>query len=148
MGLNASATITVNATPEEILKFVLDMDRYRLADHKIRRVTSVVGPDEQGRGSVKMWGKLRWGPPAPDQQDFVLERWRRLTFVGAPGRPARLVFNFVGTFECEPLEEGTRITHAYEFTFRRPFRYAQHFLEDWLQTEIEAEVGRIAEILR
>ena len=147
MGLSASATTTVNATPEEILEFVLDMDRYRLVDHKIRRVSSVVGPDAQGRGYVKLWGKLRWGPAMPDQQDFVLERWQRLTFVGTAGRLARLIFNFVGTFECEPLKEGTRITHAYEFTFRGPFRYLEPLLKDWLQAEIEAEVRRIAEIL-
>jgi hypothetical protein len=147
MALTARASTTVQATPREVLEFVLDMERYRQADHKIRHVSSVDGPDKSGAGSVKMWGRLRWGPATPDRQNFHLDRWQRLTLTGAPRQPARLVFDFVGTFECEPTEAGTLVTHAYEFTFHRPFRLMEPFLREWLQTEIEAEVDRIAEIL-
>ena len=147
MSLTASATTIANATPRELLEFVLDVDQYRAADHKITRVGSVEGPDEAGHGSVELWGRLRGLPPAPDRQDFKLERWSKLTFVGAPRQPGRLVFNFVGTFECDPVGDGgTRVTHAYEFTFRRAFRLIEKAQRDWLQTEVEAEVQRIAEI--
>ncbi|MFT4571039.1 MAG: hypothetical protein ACI8TX_003577 [Hyphomicrobiaceae bacterium] len=58
MGLTARASAIVVATPEEILELVLDMDRYRLADHKIRRVTPVTGTYQNGAGSVEIWSRF------------------------------------------------------------------------------------------
>lgn len=148
MSLTASATTTVRATPRDVLEFVLDLDRYRLADHKIRRISTVEGPDDVGEGSVVMWGKLRGMPPARDRQNFVLERWSHLTFVGAPRQPGRLLFDFVGTFDAVPLpDDSTLLTHAYQFTFTPPFRRLEKRLSGWLQDEIDAEVERISEIL-
>ena len=148
MLLTVSATANVAATPQAVLEFVLDLDRYRQADHKITRVSSVTGPDEAGRGSVRLWGRLPGLPVAPDRQDFTLERWNRLTFVGAPRQASRLVFDFVGTFECVPLDDlTTRVTHAYDFTFRRPFRWIGRRLAEPLRQEIDDEVFRLAEIL-
>lgn len=146
--LTASATSTVNATPQQILEFVLDVEQYMQADTKITKVASVDGPDESGRGSIKIWGKLKGLPAAPDKQDFVLQQWSLLTFTGAPRQPGRLVFDFIGTFECTPQSEDvTSITHAYVFTFKGPFKLLEKRLATWLQSEVEAEVGRIGEIL-
>ena len=147
MTVTATASAHIDAEPRTILEFVLDLDRYRQADRKILRVSAVEGPDEAGRGSVRMWGRVRGLPPAPDRQDLTLERWEKLTFVGAPRQPARLVFDFVGTFDCVPDDDGTTITHAYEFTFKGPFRLVERSLGDWLQHEIEDEVATIAAIL-
>ncbi len=147
MTVTASASAHVDADPQTVLEFVLDLDRYRQADRKILRVSAVEGPDADGHGSAKMWGRVRGLPPAPDRQDFTLERWHTLTFVGAPRQPARMVFDFVGTFDCVPDDGGTTITHAYEFTFKGPFRLVERSLGDWLQAEIETEVATIAEIL-
>ncbi len=97
---------------------------------------------------MRLWGRLPGLPPAPDRQDFTLKRWSHLTFVGAPLQPGRLVFNFVGTFECVPLDDDTtRVTHAYEFTFRKPFRWIERRMAEPLQFEIDEEVARLAEIL-
>lgn len=148
MTLNVSATIDIHATPESVLLFVLDLDRYRQADHKITGVTSVTGPDENGKGSARVWGKLPGLPTAPDRQDFTLDRWSRLTLVGAPHQPGRLIFDFVGSFECTPIDNDlTRVTHAYEFTFRRPFRWLERRMAAPLAREIDDEVERLAEIL-
>lgn len=148
MSLTVSATIELAATPQEVLEFVLDLDRYRQADHKISRVTSVIGPDAAGKGSIRLWGRLPGLPIAPDQQDFTLERWQQLTFVGAPGQLGRLVFNFVGTFECVPLDSNrTRVTHAYEFTFRKGFRWIEARIAEPLRLELDEEVARLAQIL-
>ncbi len=147
MTLCVSATTNADATPREVLEFVLDLDLYRQADHKILRVVEVVGPDENGRGSAKLWGGLKYLPPAPDRQDFLLEPWHTLTFTGAAMQPARLVFDFVGRFECESTPTGTRLTHSYEFNFTWPFRFLERVLAEWLQTEIEAEVSRISALL-
>ncbi len=145
MSLTVSASADITAPPQAVLEFVLDLERYRHADHKIARVSSVTGPDEAGRGSVRLWGRLPGLPLAPDRQDFTLDRWSHLTFVGAPRQPGRLLFDFVGTFECTPLDDDTtRVTHAYEFTFRSPFRWIERRMAQPLSTEIEQEVARLA----
>ncbi len=89
MSITAQAAVIVEASPQEVLEFVLDLHQYRQVDLKIARVISVDGPDSDGRGSVKIWGKLKGLPPAPDRQDFVLRRWTDLTFTGASRQPAR-----------------------------------------------------------
>lgn len=148
MTLNVSATTNIHATPEAVLQFVLDLDAYRQADHKITRVASVTGPDASGKGSARIWGKLPGLPAAPDRQDFTLERWSRLTLVGAARQPGRLIFDFVGSFACTPLDDGfTSVTHSYEFTFRRPFRWLEQRMATPLASEIDAEVQRLADIL-
>lgn len=148
MPLNVSASAEVQASPQAVLEFVLDLDRYRQADHKITKVRSVTGPDADGRGSVRLWGKMPGLPAAPDRQDFTLERWSRLTFVGAPRQPGRLIFDFVGTFDCVPNDDGgTHVTHAYEFTFTRPFRWIERRLAEPLAKEIDDEVRRLADLV-
>lgn len=58
------------------------------------------------------------------------------------------MFDFVGTFECTPIGDGlTRVTHAYEFAFRRPFRWLERRMAAPLAREIDAEVQRLADIL-
>jgi hypothetical protein len=145
VSVTASATTIIRAEPRAILEFVLDLNRYKEVDHKFVRVGKVVGPDAEGHGSVQLWGRLKGLPPAPDRQDFVLERWSRLTFTGAARQPGRLVFDFVGGFVCELAEDGaTRVTHSYEFTFKGPFRLIERRLTPWLQQEIETEMTNLA----
>lgn len=144
MTITAQATGYTSAKPQDVLEFVLDVDRYRQIDRKIARVSAVEGPDAAGLGRVKLWGRMRGLPPAPDTQNFVLERWHRLTFTGASGRPARLIFDFVGTFECAQVaDRATSVTHSYSFTFKGPFRLAERWLEGWLQREVETEVAEL-----
>lgn len=100
--MTAEATIEVAATPREVLEFALDFDEYRLVDPKIVRTGTVTGPDEQGRGTVKLFARMRGLSPAPDTHNFDLLRWSSLTFVGAPKKPGRLLFDFMGVVECEP----------------------------------------------
>lgn len=148
MTMTAEATALVDASPQQILEFVLDLDRYREVDAKIVRVSSVEGPDEAGHGSAKLWGRLGVLPPAPDRQDFVLERWSRITFTGAPRQPARLVFDFTGVVACELDGSSTSVTHSYDFRFKGPFRLAERFMSGWLQRQIEEEVAGLADHLR
>lgn len=143
MTMTAKASAEISASPQEVLEFVLDLEQYKLVDQKIVRVVSVDGPDRNGRGSVKMWARMGVLPPALDRQDFTLERWHRLTFTGAARQPGRLVFDFVGTFDCQPANSGTIVQHAYEFRFRGPFRLIGRVLGDWLQDQLEDEVDAI-----
>ena len=145
MSMTAEATVDVAATPREVLEFVLDVDQYRHVDPKIVRAGTVTGPDEQGKGSVKLWARMRGLPPAPDVQDFDLQRWSSLTFVGARKRPGRLIFEFTGVVECEPIGDLTRVRHAYAFRFKGPFKIIERLNAEWLQRDIELEMAAIAE---
>ncbi|MCY3662842.1 MAG: SRPBCC family protein [bacterium] len=147
MALRASGSIVTSATPREVLELFLDLERYKQVDSKIIAVRAVDGPDQNGRGRVRLWSRLRWTPPAPDVQTFQLERWRRLTFRGAPRQPSRLVFRFTGTAECEPTSDGTLVTHAYELTFRGPFRILEPLHRRWLQRDLDDEMARLADLL-
>ncbi len=143
--ITAQATVNVGASPRDVLEFVLDLDQYRRVDPKIQRVRSVEGPDDEGRGSARIWGKVKGLPPAPDRQDFVLEPWIKLTFTGAPRQPARLIFDFTGTIACHERQDGTTdVTHSYEFNFKGPFSLVERFLGNWLQCQIEDELQTIA----
>lgn len=141
MTITAQATVNVGASPQDVLEFVLELDQYRRVDSKIKRVRSVEGPDDEGRGSARIWGKVKGLPPAPDRQDFVLEPWTKLTFTGAPRQPARLVFDFTGTIACHRHQDGTTdVTHSYEFKFKGPFCLAERHLGDLLQGQVETEM--------
>lgn len=53
-----------------------------------------------------------------------------------------------GTFECKPItDKTTRLTHAYEVTSRRPFRFFERRMPVPLSREINEEVARLFEIL-
>lgn len=148
MALTASSTVDIEGvTAQEVLEYVLDLERYKEADHKITSVGEVVGPDAEGKGSAEVSGKLRFGPAAPDVQNFELERWNKLTFRGAPKQPGRIVFNFVGTFVCEPIDAGVRVTHAYDFTFTLLWRWLAAVHRTWLQEEVDAEMQRVRQAL-
>ena len=146
MTVTASSTTVIRASSREILQFVLDLTRYKEIDRKIVRVGRVIGPDSSGLGSVRLWGRVAGLPPAPDRQDFFLEPWTRLTFRGSARQPGRLVFDFAGIFECQPIDDDdfVAVTHAYEFTFHGPFRRVERKLGPWLQHEIEEEMTNLA----
>lgn len=143
MTMTAEATVEVAATPREVLEFVLDFDQYRQVDPKIVRAGAVTGPDEHGKGSVKLFARMRGLPPAPDTHNFDLQRWSSLTFVGAPKKPGRLLFEFTGVVECEPVGEKTRVRHAYEFRFKGPLKFIERVNAEWLQRELDAEMAAI-----
>ena len=148
MVLTARATRTVAATSREVLEFVLDLDRYREADNKIGKVTRPVVLDDNNEGRATYWGSMRGAPPAPDTNLVKLDPWRELTFTSAPRQPLRLVVHFIGRFVCTDIDGGCELTHSYDIAFRRPFRWVyEPLLRTWLQTELEAELDRVVEIL-
>lgn len=147
MVLRATASTLVRATPQQVMELVLDLERYRQVDSKIVSVGEVTGPDENGQGHVRVWSRLKWTPPIPDAQIFVLERWSRLTFKGAPGQLGRLMFSFSGTIACEPSSDGTLVTHSYELAFRGPFRIFEVLHRDWLQRDLDDEMSRLSRLL-
>ena len=147
MTVTATATRDVAAPARRVLEFVLDLEQYRRADTKIGRVTRPAVLDADNRGRARYWGRMRGMPPAPDTNLVELEPWRALTFTGAPRQPARLVLDFTGRFECDERADGCVLTHSYELTFRRPFRWLyEPMLRRWLQAELDEELDRVVEL--
>ena len=66
--------------------------------------------------------------------------WPRLS--GWRSRPVWPQFG--GTIDCQPSDVGTRVTQAYEFRFKGPFRLVERALAGWLQCEIETELSELA----
>ena len=140
------ATITIARTPKDVLEFVLDLDKYRHADHKFHRIHYVRRENNHGR--VKYSGRLRGIPTPTDVQEWRLEPHKRLEFKSVPSLWPGMVASFEGFFACEEVTEGTAVRHREAFRFRPPFSWlAVPFLRSWLQRDVEAEVLRLKHLL-
>jgi hypothetical protein len=125
------------------LELVLDLESYREIDPKIRKVRQTPDVDDDGQGTAKVLGSIWHFPPAPDTHLVHLERWTRLTFVGAPRVFARAIYSFTGTFEAVEFEGGTQLTHSYDITFRQPLSALfGSAVQQWLDVDLKEEMER------
>lgn len=144
--IGAEAEVDIEASPEEILRWVLDLQRYRRADTKITRVLETATLGSDGVGRVRYRGRLRGIPTPADTNVVRLSRWDGLTFEGAPDVWTRRIVDFTGTFRCTPGADGTTtLVHTEAFEFHPAFvdRLAGRVLRRWLQDQIELEVLRL-----
>ncbi|MEO8898231.1 MAG: SRPBCC family protein [Candidatus Dormibacter sp.] len=104
---------TIRCEPADVLEFVLDVDQYRKADHKIGRVH--FARRDGNRGEVRHNGRVL-GVPAPAATlAFELTPSSMLDFRGVSlPWPLRA---FHGSFTCEATPSGTRVVHRECFTF-------------------------------
>jgi Polyketide cyclase / dehydrase and lipid transport len=140
------ATITIHRSAKDILEFVIDLEKYREADHKFHRIHYVERRNDHGR--AKYSGRLRGIPTPADVQDWTLQPYRRLEFRSRPSLWPGMVARFEGFFECQETPDGTAVRHREAFQFRPPFSWvAVPFLKSWLQRDIDAEVLRLKRLL-
>ena len=140
------ASTTVRATPTEVIAFVLDLRRYKEADHKIGRIGAIHRSGD--RGTVRFTGRLRGLPGPGGTYPFRITGDRLV--VGTPtSGPARLFLaEFEGSFTCAPAAGGTRVTHREVFTFRRPWRWlANPLLRHWLPADTAREMQRFQALI-
>jgi len=134
--IRAEAEVRIERSPREVLRFVLDLDRYRQADAKITSVAAQPTLNAEHRtGRARYRGKLR-GLPTPSQWQLVsLEPWHRLELRTEPGQWTARMATFEGGFVCEELDDGaTQLTHYEQFDFRRPANWVlEPFLNAWMQ---------------
>ena len=137
------ATATVSSKPSEVFEFVLDLNRYRQADHKIGRVGTI---DDQGdHGTVQFAGRIR-GLPGPNGTYPFTRTSSRLRFGSPIAGPARWFLDFEGTFDTEETADGTFVTHREVFSFKRPWSWlAEPLLRSWLENDIIDEMVRFKE---
>lgn len=139
------ATTTVAVPPNAVFDFVLDLERYRQADHKIGRV----GPVERcgDRGTATFSGRIRGLPGPSGTYPFVIGA-SRLEFRSAIAGPARWFLDFEGTFECRATEDGTEVTHREVYDFKKPWRWlVEPFLRRWLESDTTEEMARFKELV-
>ncbi len=142
---SVEASEVVDASPEEVLELVMDLDRYRAADHKIRRIRWI---ERDGNiAVVSFWSRFR-GLVVPATQRMALTPGDRIDVRNVESWMDRLV-HFEGSFECEPVPGGTRVTHRYLFDFAGALgRVAEPLMRDWLDRDIHQEVARIRDIFQ
>lgn len=140
--LAAQATISIARPAAEILDWIADLDRYRRADTKITKVI------RQTSDRVVFRGRLRGIPTPADENAIELIPGQSLTFVGAP-RWTRRILDFRGSFECEPVDGGTRVTHREELGFKPwPIRMlAERWLREWMAEDIVEEMTRLRRLV-
>lgn len=144
--MRAEATIDVEATPEQVLRFVLDLERYALADQKIGTIHEQPILDLATRsGRAKFRARLRGLPTAAQWARLDLDPWNSLTVRSEPGQWTNHVATFDAGFECERTSATvTRVTHWEEIQVASVGRLvARPLLESWLRDDIDAEVLRL-----
>lgn len=139
------ASTTVAAPPAQVLDLICDLERYKQADTKIRKVLSV---DVAGDHIVvRFRSRLRGLPTPAVRQRVVRTGNERVDITSVPSWQDRLV-SFRGSVVCSPAAGGTHIVHREEFHphgFLRPL--VDRFLRAWLAADVADEVERLAVIL-
>lgn len=136
----ATGTAVIAAGPDEILDWVADLERYALADTKIRRV----GPPEQTGDVTRRThgGQLRGIPNPTMGSTLTLDPGQGLEVVGH-----NALLDFEGTFSCRPAEDGTEVTHTERYRFRGPLRVLEPFFRGWLARDIREEMARLKTLI-
>jgi hypothetical protein len=140
--LRVEASVEIARSPEVILDWISDLERYKRADRKIASV------ELQEPGRVRYRGRLRGLPTPVDEQTVHHEPGRSLRFRGAR-RWTRHLLDFEGSFTCQPTDRGTTVVHDEQFGFKpAPVRWlAEWWLGAWLQDDIEAEMLRLKKLV-
>lgn len=145
--IEGCASTVVDATPEQVIAFVLELDTYRQADHKIRSFRLLHG--DARHGHVVLTGRLRGLPTPPDRQAYeVSADGCAVDFRSVPSRWPGLLASFHGSVRCQAAAGGTLVTHNERFTFSPALAWlVEPYLRTWLQRDTESEVKRIAAFL-
>jgi ligand-binding SRPBCC domain-containing protein len=137
-------TVTVQCEPAAVMDLVLDVDRYRHADHKIGRVHYL--RRDGSRGRVRH-GSRFLGLPVPSATlDFELTSPSRLDYRGV--RLPWPLRGFHGSFTCVTTPDGTQVTHSECFIFGPVMgRIFRAVFGRWLAHDTQAEVVRMQHLL-
>lgn len=132
----ATASETISCTPDEMLEFVMDIERYQEVDTKIRPITwsRRTGNLTEFTCRPKLGG-LRIPGPQP-LQHVRLTPGTRVEISLAPSVWTKLA-SFNASFECTPVNGGTRVDRRLTFTFSPALRW---FFEPFLRRRLPAEV--------
>jgi hypothetical protein len=138
------ATATVAASTHEVVEFVLDLERYREADHKVRRVGAI---HRDGDTGTAQFSSRLMGLPGP-RGVYPFRVTPTGLWLGSPiGGAARWFLDMEVTFDCLPTDEGLTVHHREAFTFKRPWRWLEPVFRRWLERDTAAEMVRFKRII-
>ncbi|MGH3305639.1 MAG: SRPBCC family protein [Streptosporangiaceae bacterium] len=139
------ASVTVAAAPAQVLELICDIERYKLADTKIRKVLETKADGDQI--VVRFRSRLRGLPTPAVRQRVARTGDDRVDITSVPSWADRLV-DFRGSVTCTPTAAGTHVVHREEF---HPHGLLQpvfeRFLGRWLARDIDYEVARLGQLL-
>ncbi len=145
--IEGRAQATIHASAQECYEFVLDLDRYREADHKIGSVRAL---EFDGRvGEVRYTGRLRGVPSPPMTHLIEAEPYRSIVVRSKPGTWQDRLGPFHGVFTFTPVDaETTHVEHVEQLSFRGPARpLMERMLGTWLAADTPDEVARMKALL-
>lgn len=136
---------TVRASTADVVELVLDLERYRKADHKIGKVGAIERDGDHGTATFS--GRIRGLPGPQGTYPFAITD-SGLRFRGPTAGPARWFLDFEGTFECRELDGGTQVVHREVFAFKVPWRWiAEPLLGTWLSRDATEEMVRFKRLV-
>lgn len=140
----AEVTETINCKPDELLEFVMDIERYAEVDEKIRPLDWVRREGEltEFRFRPRLTGVFLPSPKWVNQ--MRLTPGRRIDISNAPlprNKLANRMLTFTASFTVEPVDGGTRVRRVVEMEFKPYARWlAERLLGDKLQAGVEEEI--------
>lgn len=129
----------MNCTPEALLDFVMDIERYSTVDSKIRPVAWAHRTPELTEFACRpKLGGIR--TPKVVQQIRRTSDYRiDITLSPLPyNKLAHRVSTFEASFECAPLDEGIEVTRSLTFRFHPSMKW---LIEPFLRPRLTAEVA-------
>lgn len=120
---DARTTQFIRVTPEAVLEFIMDIERYAEIDEKIRPVLWIrrEGNLTEFAFRPKLGGLI--GPKLVSQER---RNGHRVDITLAPSphnRLIRAITHYEATFECVPVPGGTEVHRSERFRLRWPFRW-------------------------
>jgi hypothetical protein len=140
------ASTTLQASARDVFDFVIDLERYRRADHKIGRVGEVRRSGD--RGTAQFASRIRGIPGPAGTYPFVITGSRLVFGTPIAGAARSFLDYFEGSFECEATGDGTHVTHREAYRFKRPWSWlAEPLLRRWLERDTAAEMTRLKTLI-
>lgn len=140
---------TIQASPDEILGLVMNIERYAEVDAKIRPV--LWSRRTGNRVEFACRPKLA-GLRQPKVVQFIELTPGRRADLGLLPKPhnrlAHPMARFEASFECEPLCDCTKVTRTLQFTFSPAIRWLMEpLLSRRLERDVQDEVQRAKQYL-
>lgn len=147
----AQVTETIRCTPDDLLAFVMDIERYAEVDDKIRPVEVVRREPTltEFRFRPKLPGVAMPSPKWVNQ--MRLTPGERIDIANAPlprNKLANRMLTFTASFAVEPVDDGTRVVRTVRMDFKpwaRPL--GERLLQGKLQAGVEEEIRRAKKYL-
>ncbi|KAB2346084.1 SRPBCC family protein [Actinomadura rudentiformis] len=140
--LTVTVTETISCTPDELLEFVMDVERYAQIDKKIRPIRCVRRDGDLTEFGFRPSVAGLPGPPTVSQMRRTPGERIDIRLAPPPAnRLSRLTTDFDASFVCTPVEGGTRLIRTLNYRFKPWLGWlAEPLLRHRLNADVQEEV--------